>query len=88
MIGPQHETDGLCLLMHVPTCLILTFSLIMQQSLRQLPFCHSLIYDDPCIRPSGSVLVLAACVLTGLLHLLQGRVADWEAASKASAIVR
>lgn len=35
-----------------------------------------------------STLVLAACLLTGLPHLLQGRVADWEAASKASAIVR
>ena len=35
-----------------------------------------------------STLVLADCLLTGLLHLLQGWAADWEAASRASAILR
>ncbi len=48
--------------------------------------------DNPLVIEAAplrvNTLVLAACVLTGLSHLLQGRVPDWEAASKASAIVR
>ncbi len=37
MISSQHENNGWCLSMHAFMCLMLMFSLIMQQSLRQFP---------------------------------------------------